>query len=195
MGIILVAIDQERPCLDNEAFRAAIAALSPIALFRLEKKANYYALGSGLDGGDLLNEAIMRTLDENGRNCPADVSVTTYLANAMRSIADGEREKFHREMPAGGGHDEDNPIGKHADPAPSPATTALERIDLKRVLDRLQQLFADDPQALAILIGDMEGWSPEEIKEMEPMDDKAYVAARKRVRRTIEREFGKRSQI
>ena len=62
------------------------------------------------------------------------------------------------------------------------------------MVDRIQEIFADDPQAQAIVIGDMEGWSPEEIKEMEPMDDKQYASARRRVRRALEREFGERGR-
>jgi hypothetical protein len=183
------------PCsahLDNAAFIAALNALAPADLLRLRKKSAYRAMGTGMEGDDLLNEAIQRTLEEEGRKCPADVPVAVYLDNAMRSIADGEREKYARRMPVGDGHDEYSPVGKLADGNPSPADAALDRIEFQRVVGRIQDIFADDPQAQAIVIGDMEGWSPGEIKEMEPMDDKQYAAARKRVRRTLEREFGGR---
>lgn len=183
-----MADDTNRAYLDAAAFRAAVEALTLSDLIRLRKKAHYFALRTGKEGDELLNDAIVRTL-EGERNCPADVPVKTYLENAMRSIAGGEREKFDRESPSGSGHEEDDPIGRFADPAPSPATAALDKIALERVLDRLQEIFANDPQAQAVLIGDMEGWSADEIKEMESMDDKAYATARKRVRRAIEREF------
>ena len=175
--------------LDNAAFIAALNALAPADLFRLRKKSAYRAMGTGMEGDDLLNEAIQRTLEE-GRKCPADVPVAVYLGNAIRSIADGEREKYARRTPVGDGHDEDSPVGKLADGNPSPADAALDRIEFQRVIGRIQDIFADDPQAQAVVIGDMEGWSPEEIKEVEPMDDKQYAAARKRVRRNLEREFG-----
>lgn len=180
--------------LDNSAFVAALGALDPADLIRLRKKSAYRAVGTGMEGDDLLNEAIQRTLEEDGRNCPADVPVEVYLDNAMRSIADGEREKYARRMPVGDGHDEKSAVGKLADGNPSPAHAALDRIEFERVVDRIQEIFADDPQAQAIVIGDMEGWSPEEIKEMEPMDDKQYASARRRVRRAFEREFGERGR-
>ena len=52
-------------------------------------------------------------------------------------------------------------------------------------------MFEGDPKAQAIIIGDMEGWSPGETCEMEPMSDKEYATARKRVRRALLREFPK----
>ena len=178
--------------LDNAAFIASLDALAPTELLRLRKKSAYRAAGTGMEGDDLLNEAIQRTLEEDGRNCPVDVSVAVYLDNAMRSIANGEREKYVRWTPLGDGHDENSPVGKLADSNPSPADAALGRIEFERVVNRIQDIFADDPQAQAIVIGDMEGWSPEEIKEMEPMDNKQYASARRRVRRALEREFGGR---
>ncbi len=180
----------QRAYLDTAAFIAALRALEPADLLRLRKKSTHRAPGTGMEGDDLLNEAVRRTLEEDGRNCPVNVRVAVYLDNAMRSIANGEREKYAREMPAGDGHDEDGPIGNLAYDGPSPADAALDRIELQRVVDRVQDIFADDPQAQAVVIGDMEEWSADEIKEMEPMDDKQYAAARRRVRRAIEREFG-----
>ena len=181
--------------LDNAAFVAALVALEPADLIRLRKKSTYRAVGTGMQGDDLLNEAILRTLEEHGRNCPANVPVAVYLDNAMRSIANGEREKYARRMPVGDGHDEKSAVGKLPDGNPSPADTALDRIELERVVDRIQEIFADDPQAQAIVIGDMEGWSSEEIKEMEPMDNRQYASARRRVRRALDREFGERDRI
>lgn len=185
------------PCsahLDNAAFIAALNALASADLLRLRKKSAYRAMGTGMEGDDLLNEAIKRTLEEGGRKCPADVPVAVYLDNVMRSIADGEREKYSYRTPVGDGHDENSPVGRLADGNPTPADAALNRIELERVVVRIQDIFANDPQAQAVVIGDMEGWSPKEIREIEPMDDNEYVAARKRVRRTLEREFGGRDR-
>ena len=181
--------------LDNAAFIVALRELGPAALLRLRKKSAYRAAGTGMAGDDLLHEAIRRTLEEDGRNCPADVPIHVYLDNAMRSIASGERKKFAREKPAGDGHDESSPVGRHATDNPSPADAALERITLERVVARIQDIFADDPRALAVVIGDMEDWSATEIRGMEQMDEKEYAAARKRVRRAFEREFGGKELI
>lgn len=175
--------------MDNAEFIAALNALTPAELLRLGKKAAYRAMGTGMEGDDLLHEAVVRTLDEDGRTCPAGVPVSIYLDNAMRSIAGGERKKYAQRTPVGDGHDEGSPVGKLPDKSPSPAVAALDRVEFEQVITRINHLFEDDSQAQAIVIGDMEGWSPEEIKELEPMDDKQYATARRRVRRTLDREF------
>jgi DNA-directed RNA polymerase specialized sigma24 family protein len=183
----------QRALLDGPGFIAALRALDPSDLLLLRKKAEYRALGSGMEGEDLFQEAILRTLEEE-RNCPTDVPLPVYLDNAMRSIADGERTKYVRERPSGIGQPQDGPVAAALDPAPSPSDAALARIDLAEVLESVQQIFENDPQAQAVVIGDMEGWSADEIKDLGGMDDKQYAAARKRVRRGLTGKFGKREQ-
>jgi DNA-directed RNA polymerase specialized sigma24 family protein len=183
-----LAVSPKKAHLDRAEFVAALRALERADLLRLDKKAKHRALGSGMEGDDLLHEAIVRTLEEDGRNCPSHVALPVYLDNAMRSIADGERAKYRRELPDGVGQPQDGALATALDPAPLPADLALARIDLLKVLDSLQQTFENDPQALAVIIGNLEEWSATEIKDMEGMNEKQYAAARKRVRRAIERK-------
>ncbi len=187
-----MAATSKKAHLDAPEFIAALWALGPTDRLRLQKKAKYRALGSGMEGDDLLQEVILRTLEEDGRKCPTNVPLPLYLDNAMRSIADGERAKYKRELPDGVGQAHDGPLATALDPASSPADASLARIVLSELLESLQQIFEGDPQALAVIIGDLEEWSADDIKDMEGMDDKQYTAARKRVRRAIERNFGKR---
>lgn len=188
----------ERSVLSRDEFIAALRALLPAGLVRLKEKARFRALGSGMEGNDLLQEAILRTLEEDGRKCPSDVPVPIYLDNAMRSIADGERKKYVRERPAGAVHSDEGPeeelLVDPPDAAPSPADTAIARIELGEVLDALEQMFADDPEAQAVIMGDSEGWSADETKDLGNMDDKQYAAARKRVRRGLTKKFGNRGR-
>lgn len=182
---------QQRDVLSVTEFRSALEVLRPIDLARLRKKAQALALGTGMESDDLLQEAVTRALDENGgRNCPRNVNPVTFLGNAMRSIASHARSEWKRETPTGAtDDDETDPIADAPDPAPSPEETTIGRIDYGHTITRIETMFKDDPQAQAIVIGDMEDWSPEEICEMEPMDEKEYATARKRVRRAILREF------
>ena len=46
-----------------------------------------------------LQMAFTSALDEDGRTCPANVDVVKFLAEAMRSIADGEVDKAKRRVP------------------------------------------------------------------------------------------------
>lgn len=187
----------KRSYLNRDELIAALRALSRADLLRLEEKAKYRAQGSGMEGDDLFQEAIVRTLDED-RKCPSDVPVHIYLDNAMRSIADGERQKYVREQPANAVQSGERPdeglLVNQPDPAPSPCETALARVELGEVLNGLARMFADDPQAQAVIIGDLEGWSAGDVKYLGKMDDKQYAAARKRVRRGLARNVDDRGR-
>lgn len=173
--------------------RSALATLRPIDLARLQLKATILAPGTGMGPDDLLQEALASALEENGgRNCPRDVDPVTFLGNAIRSIASHARHKWAREMPIGATEENgDDPIVDAPDPAPSPEEAVIGRIDHGRTIARIEAMFEGDPKAEAIVIGRMEGWSPDEIRKMETMSDKEYAAARKRVRRALLREFPK----
>ncbi len=183
----------QRDLLTSAELRSALEALRPIDLTRLRKKATALAPGTGMEPDDLLQEAIGRALEENGgRNCPRGVNPATFLGNVIRSIASHAREEWARETPIGATEDrEDDPIVDAPDPTPSPEQAVIGRLDHGKTLGRIEAMFEDDPQAQAIVIGNMEGWSPDEVREMEPMSDKEYAAARKRVRRALLREYPK----
>jgi len=179
----------ERAYLDTTAFIAALGTLTDADRIRLRYRAASLAPGTGMQGDDLFQEAVRRALErEDGRRCPCDVPVPAFLSNVMRSIASAEREKYARQVSLDP-NDNDCPAG---DPHPSHVLdSANARIDLQRIVARLEELFADDPQAQAVLIGTMENWTPVEIRDLEPMDDLQYAAARRRFRRAILNEFGK----
>lgn len=187
-----MVVAQERNYLEPTAFAAALRAIPASGLIRLKAKAAFHAPGTGMDGGDLLHEAILRAMNgDEGRRCPTDVAVPVFLDNAMRSIANGERVKCARLIPI-----ETNDFGETKgiillDSSPSPEDVAIGRIDLSRIRPRIETAFADDPQVLAVLLGIAENALPDEIREVEPMTENEYLAARKRLRRFVLREFGR----
>lgn len=176
---------RQREQLSREALRQAISSLSPADMLRLHKKAKFFSPGTGMEPADLLQEAIARTLQESdGRNCPADVSVPVFLGNAMRSIADGERDKARRIVSL----DQDSAastITATDGRTPEDAVAAVQQLD--QIWAQLEHRFADDPQAIAVMLGLAEECTADEIKEIEPMSQHEYEAARKRVRRELER--------
>ena len=183
----------QREVLTATELRSAIESLRPIDLTRLERKATVLAPGTGIEPDDLFQEAVTRSLEENGvRNCPRDVTPATFLGNVMRSIASHAREEWKRETPSNTSKDDEvDPLANLPDPALSPEEVVIGRLDYGKVLIQIEALFDEDRKAQAIVIGIMEDWSPHEIREMEPMSEKEYAAARKRVRRKLLCEFPK----
>lgn len=183
----------QREVLSPAEMRSALEALQPTDLTRLQKEASFLAPGTGMEPNDLLQEAVMRSLEENGgRNCPRDVKLATFLCNVMKSIASHAREKWKRETPSNSSEgDGDDPIVKAPDPAMSLEEVVVGHLDYGKALAEIEAMFSEDPKAQAIVIGIMEDWTPHEIREMESMSEKEYAAARKRVQRKLLREFPK----
>lgn len=190
------------PNLDVEAFKKALTELTPVDMVYIHKKGRIFALGTSLDVEDLLDEAILRTLDGT-RICPGDLPVRVYLVGAMRSIANGERKKDQRliiadhtaEPASQEAHAGDplayarnhNPLANARDPSPPTEIAAMHLQQVEQILGHMQDLFDNDPHAQAVFMGMAEQWTTAQIKELEPMNDKEYDAARQRVRRAIER--------
>lgn len=181
----------KRDVLSTAEVRSALAALTQADHLRIQNKAAVLALDTGFSPEDLFQEAVRRALEDGGgRNCPRDVHLATFIGNAMRSIASAEREKWKRAPPTGKVKDgELDPIDNAPDPSPSPEETVIANLDGAQLIARIEAIFEGDPKALAIIYGNMEGWSPDEIRELEPMSEKEYAAAQKRVRRAISSHF------
>lgn len=82
--------------LDIDQARDAVAALTATDLLRLQRAGAIYGVSIGVDGMDLVNEAISRALG-GVRACPTDVPFVVFLRNAMRSIASSERARIKEE--------------------------------------------------------------------------------------------------
>lgn len=171
----------------NDAeFREALQSLSSAQLNRLALQSEAFASGLPMTGEDLLQEAVSRTLEGSRSYCP-DVDVSTYLSNAMRSIASAEREKARRQEPLGDPSDESSGIHRIASPERSPEETAIRRIDGAEALARLREMLSGDQDALALLEGRSEDLTNAEIMELESMDPRRFHAARKRLLRATVR--------
>jgi RNA polymerase sigma-70 factor (ECF subfamily) len=167
----------------------AIRGLSDADWARLKKVAGYYARPV-ISAQDLLQEAFARALD-GSRACPAHVDAVRFLAEAMRSIADGEQEKAARRpalVSIEGGRD-----GTAALDCPDPAPGVEDRIvqaeqDARMRADLLA-LFEDDPAAKDIVEGTMEGMTAEELRELTGLERTAYDSKRKLIRRRIDKRY------
>ena len=191
--------------LTPDEFACAIRDLSDADWIRLRKVAAIYARKSVIEPDDLLQEAFRRALD-GSRNCPSRVDLVRFLAEAMRSISDGELEKSgvrrrSKDADAARKHEAPPrlvPIANHGgdetgvdppDPRLDPEQRAGSSQEEAAMRARLVSLFEDDEIAQVILEGMMEGTDGEELRELTDLDKTAYQSKRRLIRRRIVKRF------
>ena len=166
----------------------AIRGLSDAESGRLRKVAAAYARGRPIEADDLLQEAFRRALDGN-RTWPAHVTVVKFLAEAMRSIAHGEKEKGDKQpllVPIAN-HSNSEPVADPPDARPDPEQLVMSNEAVAAMTETMLTLFEDDPTAQIILEGIMEGVEGEELRELTELDATAYQSKRRLIRRRIDK--------
>ena len=76
--------DQKPEHLTPAEIESALGGLGRAEMLRLTKVAARLTDGTSQTGDDLFQEAVLKALDGE-RQCPRDVDVSLFLANAMRS--------------------------------------------------------------------------------------------------------------
>lgn len=165
-----------------------IEALSIADQARLLKAARYYAPRASMLSNDLLQEAMVRAIDGT-RLCPADVSVVKFLANTMRSIARGELDKEERREADGGLEiqivDDSLFSDMHADPAPSQEDALIEIEGDEAFHNWLTDQFADDDEAMIVLLGMFENLKGQKLCEETGFNPDELATIRRRIKRKI----------
>ena len=173
--------------LEIDEVRHAVGALTTADLLRLQRIGAAYGVSIGVEGMDLVNEAISRALS-GARACPRDVPFVVFLKNAMRSVASSERAKVREEpmlermtvglddrpavldQPSGGRNGEE---------------TVLAREYAEGRLKALEKLFADDEDAQFVLMGDLDEIPAIDIRAMNGWTEQDYASVRRRMRRKL----------
>ena len=182
------------PLIDTKVVNAAQTALAlelvtEIELLRLKTIARLHARGLPPDVGwdDLLQEAFTRTI-VGSRRLPEGVSMVAFLAGVMRSL---RAEHWRRVQGGSGAHRPVRVDGESesrqielSDPGPGPERAVMARQELNAI----ERLFAEDPVALRIIAGLIEGLSAERIRSTAGLSKTEYDSARRRIRRTLLRE-------
>jgi len=156
--------------------RRALAALSEPDLLRLQAIARLRCRGlPGLDWRELLHEAVLRALDRS-RPWPRDVPLIAFLAGIMRSLR-SDHWRRQRTMTAS----LSPRAAEVADQMPDPERIAAAG----QALAAIDRLFADDPAALAVILGLSQGLSAGEIRRRAGLSETEYDSTRKRMRRAL----------
>lgn len=175
-----------------EEIADAIRALTPAQWARLRKVADRYSYAMAAE--DLLQEAFRRALEADGRKCPVAIDPVRFLAEAMRSIADGEMEKVSS-RPALVLIDSSADQEDGAEDLPAFALNAEERLAQEQAAAAIRKdvlaLFDDDPVAHDIVEGRMEDLSADELRELTGLDQKAYDSRLRLIRRRINNKYPK----
>ena len=181
----------ERDVLDLDEVRQSIERLTKIDLARLRKAGRIKTLGLGCEADDLIGRAVELAMTGK-RQCPRETNFVVFLYNAMRSIASAMRVSPARAKPTvsfdATGTD-GRPAIAVASPEPDAETLRLRAEDIAQRIKALEELFADDDEALLMIWADLDDTSKEEIKMQNNLDDKAYATIRRRIRRKIDGRF------
>ncbi len=188
---MLKTVKEDTDHLSEEEVRAQIEALTPPELIKIKKMSKLYGYGGiDIDPDDLLQEAIKRALDGT-RKCKRSINFLVFLKNAMRSIASATQKE---QVP-----ENENAFSKdaHSGDIPgmsssSPEENVLAQDRAKACEAKLQEiydLFKDDDDATAILMGQEDGLSAQKIREMWGLDEKTYNSTRRRIRRTVDKKY------
>lgn len=188
-----------------EEVEQAIARLTRADFARLNEFAKNRAhmvslFGVSCDGEDLLQEAVFSLLQERRHWNPKKVNFMGVLMGAIRSISFNLKERSKStgfEIPASQFVEQD------ADGAemPTPVDLAQEaRLNPEQtvlvfsLLDELQEVFADDPEALVIMDGWSDRMSGTEIIDALGIDRNAYETIVRRIRRQVAAHWPKGGQ-
>jgi hypothetical protein len=160
---------------------AAIRAFSVPEWSRLNQLAKSFSFKTGWSFEDLLQEAIMRTL-QGTRNCPTDVDIMKHLIDTMSSLADGERKKAHNQTP----HEPTAlPGADDAEDPPSSEWSAEEALVYEAGRAEILATFDDDPVARDLVEGILAGFDTEQLKELTGLQGTAYNTKRTLIRRRL----------
>lgn len=184
--------------------RAAIKLLNDRELKKLQLIAEFntrhFGIPNGhMEPGDLLNEAIRRTLGLE-KKWRKGVSIMHHLSRAMENIAGHEVPKLARRLDAAGSQPDivendggDDPLDSLQKPN-GPDGTVFAQVDGRERLHDIENMFRDDEVALRVLKCRAAGQEGKEIQDYLKLTNKQYEATSKRILRKIQQYYEPKSQ-
>lgn len=173
-----------------EELSELVAGLGDTDMLKLKGAARGLALKCWSDPGDLLNEAVIRSLDGR-RRCPRRMKPVAFLFGVMRSVADewlkdrkaerGEVDETRWGTPA---EVDVETLPDRGDGQEAAVIASERRAFAASVLKEVMEMFENDEEAWFIVEADLEGrMTPEEVCSALGIDRRRYDTARKRIRR------------
>ena len=167
----------EREYLRTDEIGRAFDDLSPDDKLKLGVIEMTLLSGTGLEKGDLLQEAVYRALDGD-RKCPRGVSFMAFLVMTMKSVASHARTENSRTVVTA------DPAAS-ADAAGIGLTAPCSPEDLASsasVVEEIYSHFEDDEEASLVLLGWAEGLRGRDLREATGLNQGDLDYAIRRIR-------------
>jgi len=158
----------------REELEVLVKGLSDADILRLQHIAEIYTGNHEMDADDLVNEAVSRALSGERKTCPKNLPIISFLAGVMRSISNGEREKYQRNEQLN--EDKWNAI-EDLD------SSTEKNLAESQAFKEMEEIFEDDEQILLLIFHLQEGGSPTEIQKSEGWSKTQYNTIRRKMRR------------
>jgi hypothetical protein len=190
-------VPEERAATPDE-IQGAVSALSKTDWYRLGKFADYQIFllaekAGDRRGGDLLNEAFRRLLQQSRNWDRTKVGFMGFLFGAMESIANSwlRKKESPTEAPAlASSLITENADGELSDPAEEFQSTAADGVQMlvyRETIAQISALFSDDQEVQMVIEGLRDGLDPRAIRELWGFSQKQYNAIVVRMRRHLEK--------
>lgn len=183
----LVADQQHNDYLTTDEVIQRLEQLTSADLRKLRQISGYIAR-SAQDAEDLRQEAYERALD-GSRRCRREQDFIRFLAGTMQSIQSAKRKAALRLNP----HQEAlerEPTAAIASAPLGPLEALLEEEDEFRFAMGKLKMFGDDPVALAVLEGILEGFQGSELRELAGVTPEELATKRRLIKRRLDAAGG-----
>jgi len=163
----------------------SIEAISEADMGRLVSAARGFHRLSGIEAGDLLQEAFTRAL-EGRRTCERGTALIPFLCGVMKSFVSQENE-------ARKGGFRPTVVLRNGEPVlpdvtaddPSPERAAMSAIDDKATLAEIEASAVGDEKLQLLIEGIYDEMRGAELQELLGVDENGLAAIRKRLRRLL----------
>lgn len=182
-----MADQQHEEYLTPDQARVQLEQLSRADLQRLKQISGYLARSTH-DAEDLRQKAYVRVLD-GSRRCRHDQEFVRFLAGSMQSIQHAERKSVAR-LKLREETLEQEPGLIHAKPSHDPLEVLLEEEDEAQLAMGKQKLFGDDPVAMAVIEGIMEGFQGADLCELAGITAQELATKRRLIKRRLDAAGG-----
>lgn len=182
---------EESDALSVDEFMSVLHGLTDAQWVRLYEIGRFHSKACGSPEDDLINEAIFR-VTEGKRKCPRGLDPVAFLAETMRSVSSGIRQKARRLLSIDHkttGNDGESVPFDPPDASPT-AEQALGEAEATKVIEAaILDLFSDDTVARDFADGVMAGLEGEELRAYTGLNGTAFNSMRKKFRRRVDAAY------